>query len=69
MKTIYNYIVGDMVFTDTEPFGKAWKDAKSVAGEKHVPIYRTELKIRRQVYATGGIFIDDCDEKINPQIF
>ena len=57
-KTIYTYIVGKATFTDSEPFKKAWKEAQAEAARVHLPIYRTEVKISRTVYARGGCFLD-----------
>ena len=58
MKTIYTYIVGKAIFTDSEAFGKAWKEAEAEARKVHLPIYRTEVKIYHTVYMQGGYFLD-----------
>lgn len=50
------YDVAGVKFEDTEAFGKAWKEAKALAKEKHVAIYRTVIEERHEVYYKGGIF-------------
>lgn len=53
------YDVAGFEFEDTEAFGKAWKEAKALAIEKHAAIYRTVIKDEREtreVYYKGGCF-------------
>lgn len=53
------YDVAGFEFEDTEAFGKAWKEAKALAKEKHAAIYRTVVKNdeeRREVFYKGGCF-------------
>lgn len=60
MKRFY-YEVGAFQFSDTIPFGQAWKDAKAKAAELHAPIYRETVQdgdtIRNEVYLNGGAFV------------
>ena len=51
------YQVESFEFTDTEAFGKAWKEAKEKAKELHAPIYRTVVETQRQVYCSAGCFL------------
>ena len=53
------YQVEGFEYTDTEAFGKAWKEAKAEASRLHSPIYRLVIdgeKVREEVFYKGGIF-------------
>lgn len=66
------YQVMSFEFTDTEPFGKAWREAKEKAAELHAPVFRLVIKggnVRQEVYYEGGAFnnvkfMDVCKVKI-----
>ena len=55
------YQVAGYEFSDTEAFGKAWKEAKAKATETGSPIGRLVVKdgdiVRREFYAKGGCFL------------
>lgn len=54
------YQVQGYEFSDTEPFGKAWQEAKAKAWELHTAIYRLVIdgeKVRQEVYVKGGCFL------------
>jgi len=53
------YQVEGLEFSDTEAFGKAWKEAKATAARLHVPVYRLVVdgeKVREEVYYSAGFF-------------
>ena len=53
------YEVEGFEYTDTEAFGKAWKEAKAEAERLHAPITRTVIdgdKVREEAFFKGGIF-------------
>lgn len=58
MTTTYIYIVEDATFTDSIPFGEAWKQAKEEAKKRHCAIYRRTIKECYDVYMKGGILLD-----------
>ena len=55
------YVVAGYEFSDTEAFGKAWREAKAKAKETDSGIGRLVVKdgdiIRREFYAKGGCFL------------
>ena len=59
------YEVAGIQFEDTEAFGKAWREAKALATEKHAAIYRNVISDRREVYTTGGCFVQA--DRVEPQ--
>ena len=70
----YYYEVGAFMFSDTVAFGEAWKDAKNMAMELHIPIYREIVQngviIRYEVYLNGGVFVStDCADTDSIKIF
>lgn len=53
------YQVEGFEYTDTEAFGKAWKEAKEEATRLHAPISRIVIdgyKVREEIYYKGHIF-------------
>lgn len=53
------YQVEGFEYTDTEAFGKAWKEAKAEATRLHAPISRLVVddnKVREEIYYKGGFF-------------
>lgn len=60
MTKTYNYIVAGTEFTDTECWGKAWQDAKTLAIKNHKAIYRMirvdGADTRYEVYLKAGFF-------------
>lgn len=64
MKT-YIYIVNGTEFTDTTPWGQAWKDAKAMATEEHTVIERIIVNgntIKYEIYVNGGCFLTDKED-------
>lgn len=61
MTKTYNYIVGNVEFTDTKCFDKAWNDARELAKETHKAVYRMIRKdgedTTLEVYLKGGCFL------------
>lgn len=54
------YQVAGFEWVDTEPFGWAWREAKSKATELNVKIYRMVIKgdkIRQEYFADGDCFL------------
>ena len=60
MKKLFIYKVENCEFSDTEPFGEAWKKAKELATALHSYILRYDVKgeeATEMVFAVGGVFL------------
>jgi hypothetical protein len=54
------YDVAGFEFEDSAAFGKAWREAKALAAEKHSAIYRKVIEgeqVSNEVFTSAGFFL------------
>ena len=65
----YIYNVQGNTFTDNEPWGKAWKEAKAKATELHTFITRKVIEEREEIYCFGCFFSTEKATPADAKIF
>jgi len=59
MKMYIYHVNGHDFIGYEKPFGDAWQAAKAQARQDHVPIHRTIVEVRKDVYVRSSAFLSE----------